>query len=127
MMPYYLIMAVSGIHLSCLWTHLIIFRPVLLYPDSMEVTSTFLVSRAEEVGASIDMVVHMECIDGERGFANHIYEMREVLSEAIDDVLDKRARRVVGDKEGNAVKYTRRYSLHDSIVGVGKSMCSIKD
>lgn len=99
MMPYYLIMSVPRIHLPCLWTHLIVFRPVLLYPDSMEMTSAFLVSCTIEVGAPVYMIVHMERVDGEGGFTDEIYEVRKVFSEAIGDVLDKRAGRVVGDEK----------------------------
>lgn len=57
-----LVMPMAWIHLSCLGSHLVILSPVLLCSDTMEMTCAFLIARAIQVHAFVNMVIYMQRI-----------------------------------------------------------------
>ena len=63
----YFILSMSRVHLTGLRTHQIILGPVLFGPNAVEVTSTGLITGAVEISTLVEMVVDVECIDGEPG------------------------------------------------------------
>lgn len=53
------ILSMTRIHLARLRAHLVILRPILLSTNSVEMARAVLISSAEEVCTSVDVVVNV--------------------------------------------------------------------
>lgn len=113
----------TGIHLPGLRAHLIIFAPILLCPNTVEMTCTFLVVRTVQVHTFIDVVVNMEGVNREASPWYRIFVLGKMFVESIHHENSVRASWVIGDEDCYSVKASRSKDHSKPEIQIGLPTC----